>query len=63
MSEGLGYDRYVAHGSELDVGVRAWVARDHPDWVAAVHPATPGLVAPPGPGPPAEQAYPLSAVR
>jgi pimeloyl-ACP methyl ester carboxylesterase len=43
MTEGLGHDRYVAHGSDLGAGVTAWLAREHPDSVAAIHLATPGL--------------------
>jgi pimeloyl-ACP methyl ester carboxylesterase len=44
MTAGLGYDRYVAHGSDLGAGVTAWLARDQPTAVAAIHLATPGLV-------------------
>jgi pimeloyl-ACP methyl ester carboxylesterase len=48
MTAGLGYDRYVAHGSDLGAGVTAWLARDQPQAVAGIHLATPGLaVAPP----------------
>ncbi len=43
LTEGLGYDRYVAHGSDLGAGVTAWLARDQPQAVAAIHLATPGL--------------------
>jgi pimeloyl-ACP methyl ester carboxylesterase len=46
MASGLGYERYVAHGSDLGAGVTAWLARDHPEAVRAIHLATPGLVAP-----------------
>jgi len=49
MSKGLGYDRYVAHGSDLGAGVTAWLARDRPEAVAAIHLATPGLAVAPGP--------------
>jgi pimeloyl-ACP methyl ester carboxylesterase len=49
MTDGLGYDRFVAHGSDLGAGVTAWLARDHPDTVAAIHLATPGLAVAPGP--------------
>jgi pimeloyl-ACP methyl ester carboxylesterase len=49
MTEGLGYDRFVAHGSDLGAGVTAWLARDRPDTVAAIHLATPGLAVVPGP--------------
>lgn len=57
MTEGLGYDRYVAHGSDLGAGVTAWLARDHPESVTAIHLATPGLVAPPDPRTRDEQIY------
>jgi pimeloyl-ACP methyl ester carboxylesterase len=43
MTTGLGYDHYVAHGSDLGAGVTAWLTRDQPDTVLAVHLATPGL--------------------
>jgi pimeloyl-ACP methyl ester carboxylesterase len=49
MTEGFGYARFVAHGSDLGAGVTAWLARDHPDTVAAIHLATPGLAVAPGP--------------
>jgi pimeloyl-ACP methyl ester carboxylesterase len=49
MTVGLGYDRFVAHGSDLGAGVTAWLARDQPDAVAAIHLATPGLAVAPGP--------------
>jgi pimeloyl-ACP methyl ester carboxylesterase len=57
MTDGLGYTRYVAHGSDLGAGVTAWLARDYPENVAGIHVATPGL--PPGreAGSPAEAAY------
>ena len=31
MTVGLGYERFVAHGSDLGAGVTAWPARDQPD--------------------------------
>jgi pimeloyl-ACP methyl ester carboxylesterase len=49
MTEGLGHDRYLAHGSDLGAGVTAWLARDHPDAVGAIHLATPGLAPAPSP--------------
>jgi pimeloyl-ACP methyl ester carboxylesterase len=49
MTEALGYQRFVAHGSDLGAGVTARLARSHPDAVAAIHLATPGLAAPPQP--------------
>jgi pimeloyl-ACP methyl ester carboxylesterase len=49
MTHELGYDRFVAHGSDLGAGVTAWLARDQPGTVAAIHLATPGLAVAPGP--------------
>jgi pimeloyl-ACP methyl ester carboxylesterase len=49
MTEGLGYQRFAAHGSDLGAGVTARLARAHPEAVAAIHLATPGLGAPPQP--------------
>jgi pimeloyl-ACP methyl ester carboxylesterase len=49
MTEALGYERFVAHGSDLGAGVTARLARSHPEAVAAIHLATPGMGAPPEP--------------
>lgn len=49
MTDGLGYSRYAAHGSDLGAGVTAWLARSHPEAVVGIHLATPGLPAPPQP--------------
>ncbi len=57
MGEGLGYRRYVAHGSDLGAGVTARLARAHPGAVAGIHLATPGLAPPPKPWSPVEQAH------
>jgi pimeloyl-ACP methyl ester carboxylesterase len=57
MTQGLGHARYVAHGSDLGVGVVAQLARAHPATVAGIHLATPGLPLAPPPRTPAEQAY------
>ena len=57
MTDGLGNDRYFAHGSDLGAGVTAWLARDHPEAVAAIHLATPGLAPAPEPRTPEEQSY------
>jgi pimeloyl-ACP methyl ester carboxylesterase len=57
MSVGLGYERFVAHGSDLGAGVTAWLARDQPDAVAAIHLATPGLAVAPGPRTPHEEDF------
>jgi pimeloyl-ACP methyl ester carboxylesterase len=57
MTEGLGYSRFAAHGSDLGAGVTAWLARDFPAAVAGIHLATPGLAAPPRPWSPAEETF------
>ena len=57
MASGLGYEHYVAHGSDLGAGVTAWPARDHPDAVRAIHLATPGLAPAPAPRTRPEEAY------
>jgi pimeloyl-ACP methyl ester carboxylesterase len=49
MSDGLGYPRYAAHGSDLGAGITARLARAHPEHVAGIHLATPGLPAAPKP--------------
>jgi pimeloyl-ACP methyl ester carboxylesterase len=49
MSDGLGYQRYTAHGSDLGAGITARLARAHPEHVAGIHLATPGLPAAPKP--------------
>jgi pimeloyl-ACP methyl ester carboxylesterase len=61
MTKGLGYDRYLAHGSDLGAGVTAWLARDHPEAVTAVHLATPGLAASPPPRSAEEDIYAAEA--
>jgi pimeloyl-ACP methyl ester carboxylesterase len=57
MTSGLGYEQYVAHGSDLGAGVTAWLARDQPDAVRAIHLATPGLAPAPAPRTQPEEAY------
>jgi len=49
MVEGLGYRRFVAHGSDLGAGVTIRLPLSYPKSVAAIHLATPGLAAPPEP--------------
>lgn len=49
MTEALGYDHYVAHGSDLGAGITARLARSHPETVAGIHLATPGLALAPKP--------------
>ena len=62
MTMGLGYDRFVAHGSDLGAGVTSWLARDQPEAVAAIHLATPSLAVPPGPRTEREEDF-VRAVR
>jgi pimeloyl-ACP methyl ester carboxylesterase len=62
MTAGLGYDRFVAHGSDLGAGVTGWLARDRPEAVAAIHLATPGLAVAPAPRTQPEEAF-ARAVR
>ena len=57
MTEGLGYPRYAAHGSDLGAGVTARLARAHPHAVDSIPLATPRLAAPPRHWSPAEQAH------
>jgi pimeloyl-ACP methyl ester carboxylesterase len=57
MTDGLGHESFVAHGSDLGAGVTAWLARDHPDVVKAIHLATPGLAPAPEPLTPEERAF------
>lgn len=57
LTNGLGYEKYFAHGGDLGAGITAWLARDFPDAVAAIHLATPGLAAPPRPWSTAEEAF------
>ncbi len=54
MTDGLGYWRYAAHGSDLGAGITARLARAHPEHVAGIHLATPGL--PTAPRPPLTKA-------
>jgi pimeloyl-ACP methyl ester carboxylesterase len=49
MVDGLGFDKYVAHGSDLGAGITAQLARIFPESVAAIHLATPAVPRPPEP--------------
>jgi pimeloyl-ACP methyl ester carboxylesterase len=62
MASGLGYERYLAHGSDLGAGVTAWLARDQPQAVRAIHLATPGLAPAPAPRTQPEANY-VAAVK
>ncbi len=46
MVDVLGYEKFVAHGSDLGSGITTWLARDNPDCVSAIHLASPHLRAP-----------------
>lgn len=61
MTEGLGHERFVAHGSDLGAGITAWLARDHPDAVQTIHLATPGLAPATDPRTPEERAFAAEA--
>jgi hypothetical protein len=49
MTDGLGYDRYCAHGTDIGVGLTTWLSRAHPDAVTGIHLATPAPARPPQP--------------
>ena len=57
MTEGLGFDRFVAHGSDLGAGVVPQLARAHPRSVAGIHLASPAVPLPPRPWSPAVERY------
>lgn len=57
MTDGLGYHRFVAHGSDLGAGITARLARHHPGAVAGAHLATPSLPLPPVPRSGPEERY------
>jgi pimeloyl-ACP methyl ester carboxylesterase len=57
MTEGLGFDRYVAHGSDVGAWVVRAMTRLYPRAPAAIHLATPGFPVPALPRTPVEQAY------
>ncbi|MCL2394210.1 MAG: epoxide hydrolase [Acidimicrobiaceae bacterium] len=57
MTEGLGYRRFVAHGSDIGSGITARLARDHPDVVAGAHVAAGMLPPPPKPWSEPETTY------
>jgi pimeloyl-ACP methyl ester carboxylesterase len=53
MFDGLGYERFGAHGSDVGSGVTIELARRHPDRVLGVHLSAFYLEPPPQPWPPA----------
>ena len=49
MVDGLGFAKFVAHGSDLGAGVTAQLARIFPEFASAIHLATPAVPRPPEP--------------
>jgi pimeloyl-ACP methyl ester carboxylesterase len=49
MTEGLGYERFGAHGSDIGAGVTARLALRHPGRLAGIHLSAFGLTEPPQP--------------
>lgn len=47
MTDGFGYERYAAHGTDLGAGVTSWLAGEYPSNIAGIHLATPGLATAP----------------
>ncbi len=50
LMAGLGYERFVAHGTDIGGGVVRWMAVDHPDRLVGIHTTSP-TVRDPGPRP------------
>jgi pimeloyl-ACP methyl ester carboxylesterase len=63
MTDGFGYQRYAAHGSDLGAGVTGWLARDYPTHVGGIHLATPGLAVPTDRRSVAEQRFAQAVTR
>ena len=61
MHDGLGFERYVAHGSDLGASVTARLARAHPEAILGIHLATPGLAPAPTPWSSEEESYAAQA--
>ena len=57
MTETLGYERYVAHGTDLGAGVTAWLARDHASSLDGIHLGSPHLAPAREPHTPAESEF------
>jgi pimeloyl-ACP methyl ester carboxylesterase len=57
MTEGLGYDRFGAHGSDIGAGVTAQLGLRHPDRLAGIHISAFGLPKPPEPWSDGERRY------
>ena len=62
MTEGLGYRRFGAHGTDIGAGVTARLGLQYPQAVAGVHLSSVGLPEPPEPWSAAEREY-VAAVR
>jgi len=57
MTEGLGYPRFAAQGSDIGAGVTAQLGLRHPDQLTGVHLSAFALPKPPQPWSPAEQKW------
>jgi hypothetical protein len=57
MTEGLGYQRFVAHGSDIGGGVTARLGMRHPGNVAGIHLSATAMTAPPEPWSDDERRY------
>ncbi len=57
MTDALGHEHYVAHGTDLGAGVTAWLARDHATSVDAIHLGSPHLAPAREPNTPEETAF------
>ncbi len=60
MCDELGFDRYVAHGSDWGAAITSWLALDHPDRLAAIHLTLAIVRTPPEPGDAAPDAEELA---
>ncbi len=49
MTEGLGYPRFAAHGSDIGAGVTAQLGARHPDRLAGIHLSATAVARPPEP--------------
>nr|WP_221381418.1 epoxide hydrolase family protein [Actinoplanes polyasparticus] len=57
LMQGLGYDRFGAHGSDVGGGVTVALGRQHPDRLLGLHLSAYTFPAPPEPWTPAERAF------
>lgn len=63
MTDGLGYRRFGAHGSDIGAGVTARLAQRHPDTVVGIHLSAWGPPVPPEPWSAAEREYLAAAAE